>query len=147
LVIHLTVVLVPVTAMTAFVFAAVRRWRWMLRWPLAVLAVGSLVSTGVSVLAGKAFVEARPQLARLVSEHEEAGELLLVCTAVFTVVALVAAGTLGGPTAMASGRGMRRGSSRPVEVGVSALLTVAAAACLYQVVRTGDLGARAVWGG
>lgn len=147
LAVHLTVVLVPVTMVTAIVFAAVRRWRWMLRWPLGLLAVGSLVSTGVSLLAGKALAEARPALAPLVAEHEEAGERLLIFVAVFTVVSLAAMIALGGPTALASGRGDTRGLARPVELGVSALLVVVAAACLYQVIVTGDLGSRAVWGG
>lgn len=146
LAIHLTVVLVPVTALTAIVFAAVRRWRWALRWPLVLMALGSLVSTGVSLLAGRALVEARPQLARLVAEHEDAGELLLIFTAVFAAAALAAAVTLGGPTALASGRGAHRGVARPAELGVSVLLVVVAAACLYQVIVTGDLGSRAVWG-
>jgi hypothetical protein len=146
LAVHLTVVLVPVTSVTAVVFAVVKGWRWLLRWPLGVMVVGAVASTGVSLLAGKALLDARPELAQLVAEHEDAGERLLVFTAVFTVVALVAAVTLGGPSPLISGRGAVTGVSRPVEMAVAALLVVVALACLYQTVVTGDLGSRAVWG-
>jgi hypothetical protein len=146
LAVHLTVVLVPVTAVTAIVFAVVRRWRWLLRWPLGVLALGSVASTGVSLLAGRALLEARPELAQLVAEHQDAGERLLVFVAVFTVVALAAAVALGGPSPLISGRGAVTGAGRPVAVAVAAVLVVVAVACLYQTVVTGDLGSRAVWG-
>lgn len=147
LTVHLTVVIVPVAAVTALVFAAVRRWRWLLRWPLGLLAPGGLAATGVSLLAGKAMLESRPELERLVADHEEAGERLLVMMVAFTVMALVATTTLGGPTALASGRGAVRGVPRPAELAVAVALAVVALACIYQVVVTGDLGSRAVWGG
>lgn len=146
LVVHLTVVIVPVTAATALVFALVRRWRWLLRWPLGLLAPSAFVATGVSLLAGRELVEARPELEQLVSDHAEAGERLVLFMVAFTVVAWAAAVTLGGPSPLVSGRGAVRGVARPVELAVAVLLVVAAAACLYQVVVTGDLGSRAVWG-
>jgi hypothetical protein len=146
LVVHLTVVLVPVTSITAVVFAVVRRWRWLLRWPLGVMTAGALASTGVSLLAGKELLEARPELAPLVADHEEAGERLLIFMAVFTVVSLVAVVTLGGPSPLRSGRGAAKGLSRPAELAVTVVVVVVAVACLYQVVITGDLGSRAVWG-
>jgi len=147
LVVHLTVVLVPVTMVSAIVFATVRRWRWVVRWPLGVMAVGALASTGVSVLAGNALLEDRPELADLVAEHQAAGQRLLLFMVAFVVVALVATSTLGGPSPLRSGRGQGRGLPRPAETAVAALLIVVSAACLYQVIRTGDLGSRAVWGG
>jgi hypothetical protein len=147
LVIHLAVVVVPATATLAVVFAVFERWRWLLRWPLAVAAVGSLATVGVAVLSGRAFVDARPELAEVVAEHEQAGNRLLLFMVAFTVVALVAVIALGGQSALASRRGARRGLRRPYDAVVAGLLAVASGACIYQVIRTGDLGARAVWGG
>src|SRR5438270_246928 len=50
LVIHLAVVVLPVAALTAIVFALVPRWRWFLRWPALVLGVGALVCAFVAGL-------------------------------------------------------------------------------------------------
>ncbi|MEU4184077.1 hypothetical protein AB0E57_13245, partial [Micrococcus luteus] len=40
LVVHLTVVVLPVAALTLIVFALVPKWRWFLRWPALLLGVG-----------------------------------------------------------------------------------------------------------
>ena len=76
LVVHAVVVLGPLAAVTGLVYAAVPKWRWLLRWPLVVLAV---VAAGASVLAaqsGESLLESRPELAPIVEEHEESGELM-----------------------------------------------------------------------
>ncbi len=147
LVVHLTVVLVPTTAVVAVVFAVVEQWRWALRWLLGAMVLGSLASTGLSLLAGEAFLASRPELAPLVAEHQAAGKTLLWFVVMFTVATLVAVATLGGPSPMVSGAGGRRGVPKGARVGIGSLLVVMALLCLYQVIRTGDLGARAVWGG
>jgi hypothetical protein len=146
LVIHFAVVLVPATATLALVFAAVSRWRWLLRWPLALAAPAALAVTGVALLSGKAMADARPEIAQLVVDHENAGERLLILMSVFTVLALVAVVTLGGTSALASGRGDRRGIASTGQLVIAVLLGLVSIVCIYQVVITGDLGARAVWG-
>jgi hypothetical protein len=147
LVIHLAVVVVPATASLALAFAVVGRWRWLLRWPLAIASVGSLAVVGVAVLSGRAFRDARPELAEVVAKHAQAGTRLLWFMVAFTAIALLAVIALGGQSALASGRGTRRGLRPPLEVIIAGLLAVVSGACIYQVIRTGDLGARAVWGG
>lgn len=146
LIVHLTVVLLPVTAVTALAYVALRRWRWLLRWPLALLGVGSAAVTFVTVRAGKAFKEQLGSgIEQVIATHEARGELLLIFVLVFAVVALAAAVTLGGPSLLESGRGAREGAIRPVQLGVSALLVIAALLVLVQVFLTGDAGSRAVW--
>ena len=145
LVVHVVVVLGPLAGLTGLVYALVPRWRWLLRWPLVVLGVVVAVAAVVAVQAGEAFLDVRPELAPLVVEHQEWGELLRGVALVFVAVALLAAWALGGPSALVSGRGARE--SRGVLGWIAlALLVTASAAVLVLVFLAGDSGSRAVWG-
>ncbi|MEU8224871.1 DUF2231 domain-containing protein [Kribbella sp. NPDC048915] len=142
LVIHLTVVLLPVAALTAIVFALVPRWRRLLRWPALVLGVGSLVMAFVAKESGEAFVAAVPTLAKAVELHEQRGNLLFWYCLIFAVVAVAAFLLLRerGPAGEAR-------TSRPLELLTQAAVVVIAVLVIWQTVRTGDAGARAVWEG
>lgn len=145
LVVHVVVVLGPLAGLTGLVYALVPRWRWLLRWPLVVLGVVVAIAAVVAVQAGEAFLDVRPELAPLVVEHQEWGELLRGVALVFVAVALLAAWALGGPSALVSGRGARE--SRGVLGWIAlALLVTASAAVLVLVFLAGDSGSRAVWG-
>ena len=145
LVVHAVVVLGPLAALTGVAYAAVPRWRWLLRWPLVVLAVVTALSAYLATLSGHELLEARPQLEQLVEEHEGRGELLRNVALGYAVVAAVAAWALGGVSALASGRGALE--SRGV-VGTLAgvVLVLGALAMLVTLFLAGDSGARAVWG-
>ena len=147
LVIHAAVVVLPVSALVAIVYAAVPKWRWLLRWPTLLLGVGSLVLAFVSKESGEAFVKAKPALNQIIKEHQDHGELLFWFSLVFAVVAVAAAFLLTGPSALASGRGARTGGRRPLELVVSAAMVVIAVMLVVQTIRTGDAGAKAVWDG
>src|SRR6266542_1811331 len=85
LVIHLAVVVLPVSALTAIAFAVLPKWRWLLRWPALVLGLGVLV---------------------------------------FAVLVVIAFLLLSGPTALASGKGAKATTSRPLELVVTAAVVV-----------------------
>ncbi|NUR98303.1 MAG: hypothetical protein HOV67_23980 [Kribbellaceae bacterium] len=142
LVIHLSVVVLPVSALTAIAFAAVPKWRTFLRWPALVLGVGALVCAFVAKKSGDAFVAALPQLQQLVQVHRSRGNLLLWFALVFAV--LVVAAFLLLPTTARSAVAI---NSRPLQLVVTAAVVVMAVVMIYQTIRTGDAGARAVWGG
>ncbi|MEU0095688.1 DUF2231 domain-containing protein [Kribbella sp. NPDC006257] len=147
LVIHVTVLVLPVGALTAIVFALVPKWRWLLRWPTLLLGLASLVCAFVAKESGEAFVKAVPQLDPLVKVHQDRGDLLFIFCIVFAVVAVAAFLLLSGPTALASGKGAKETKSRPLELLVSAAVIVIGVAVIYQTIRTGDAGAKAVWTG
>lgn len=147
LVIHVTVLVLPVGALTAIVFALVPKWRWLLRWPTLLLGLGSLVCAFVARQSGLAFVAAVPELEQLVKVHRARGNLLFWFCVIFAVVVVVAFLLLSGPTALASGKGSRQAKSRPLELLVSAAVVVIGVVVIYQTVRTGDAGAKAVWDG
>jgi predicted membrane protein DUF2231 len=147
LVIHVTVLVLPVGALTAIVFALVPKWRWLLRWPTLVMGLGSLVCAFVSKESGEAFVKAVPQLDPLVKVHEDRGDLLFIFCIVFAAFAVAAFLLLTGPSALASGKGAKATKSRPLELVVSAAVVVIGVVVIYQTIRTGDAGAKAVWTG
>lgn len=141
LVIHLTVVLLPVAALTLIAFAVMPRWRRVLRWPALVLGVGVVVCAYVAKKSGQAFVEAVPTLSKAIQLHEKRGNLLFWYALIFTVVAVAAFLLLAGV------RGDQATNSRPLELVTQAAVVVIAVLVIWQTVRTGDAGARAVWGG
>ena len=147
LVIHLAVVVLPVSALTAIAFAVLPKWRWLLRWPALVLGLGALVCAFVAKKSGDAFVAAVPTLGQAVRVHEQRGNLLLWLCLIFAVVAVAAFLLLGGPSALASGKGAKAAKSRPLELLTSAAVVVIAVLVIWQTIRTGDAGAKAVWNG
>jgi uncharacterized membrane protein len=145
LVVHAVVVLGPLAALTGLVYAAVPRWRWLLRWPLLVLAVVTAATAFLATTSGDELLEARPELEQLVEEHEERGELLRNVALGYVPVSVLAAWALGGVSALASGRGAQetRGALGMV---AAVLLAVASVALLVTLFLAGDSGAQAVWG-
>ncbi|MDZ5662579.1 DUF2231 domain-containing protein [Nocardioides sp. S-58] len=143
LVVHAVVVLGPLSALAGLAYAAVPRWRWLLRWPLVVLAVVTAVASVVAVAAGEDLLSSRPELAPIVVEHQEDGELLRLWSIGYALVSLLGAWALGGTSALASGRGAR-GTRFGIPVAV--LLAVGAVGLVVTVYLAGDSGATAVWG-
>jgi hypothetical protein len=141
---HAVVVLVPVTAVGAIVFAVIPRWRWRLRWPLVVCASACLVTGFVAKESGQDFFDSlgKPSVAL---EHRDLAYVLVWILLVFFVLSVIAALLLGGPNPLPGSRDIR-GAAKPVQLIVSVLLVIVALAAGVQVVRTGDAGARAVWG-
>jgi hypothetical protein len=143
LVVHAVVVLGPLAALTGLTYAAVPRWRWLLRWPLVVLAVVTAVTSFWAVQAGEDLLRARPELEQVTEEHEESGELMRNVALAYVPVSALAAWALGGVSALASGKGAR---NTRLGVPVAVLLAVASVALLVTLYLAGDSGARAVWG-
>lgn len=133
LVVHAAVIFGPLAAVAALAYL-VPRWRDRLRWPMLVLAV---IATGSLVLAyfsGGDFLDSKPELesSPQVQEHEELGEQLLWVSLAFGLVAIVA--------------GWLHTRTGALRVVLDVLLAVAAVVLLVWVFRTGEAGARAVWG-
>ena len=139
-------VLAPLATMLAIAFAAFPKWRYLTRWPTAVLAVVALVTVWLSRISGHAFVDARPELGPLVREHQERGDLLSLLTILFAVVVALAVWRLGGASGFSSGRGAVAMQSAVLERGLVVAVIVTSVLVLVWVVLTGDAGARAVWG-
>lgn len=145
LVVHAVVVLGPLAALNGLGYALVPRWRWLLRWPLVALSLVVAAGALVAVAAGASLLDSRPELEPLVEDHQEWGVLLRTWSLTFVVDALLAAWALGGPSALASGRGARESKGVLGRIAM-VLLVVGSIGLLVLVFLTGDSGARAVWG-
>jgi hypothetical protein len=151
LVVHAAVILGPVTALAAIAYAALPGWRWLIRWPMVALAAATVGAVFLSKLAGDALLDERfsnatAALAEEIELHESRGEVLLWVSLAFLVIVVVAALTVGGPSALASGAGARDSRGTAVTAGVLGLVVVGAVALVVMTFLTGDTGARAVWG-
>ncbi len=146
LVVHAVVILGPLAGLTGLAYAFVPKWRWLLRWPLVALSLIVAVTAVVATMAGQSFLESRPELAPIVEDHEEWGELLRNWSLSFVVDALLAAWALGGASALASGRGERESRGGPIGWVAMILLVAGSIGLLVLVFLAGDSGARAVWG-
>lgn len=151
LVVHAAVVLAPAAAVAGLAYAARPGWRWLLRWPMVLLAAATAGVSYVAKLTGQNLLEKRPflldadPLREQIQLHQSRGNLLVWFALALLVVSVLAAWSLGGPSALASGRGAMAARGAVLTWGVGVLLVAAAVAVLVMVVLTGDAGARAVW--
>lgn len=140
--VHATVVLVPLAALLAVLFAVPRLRRWALV-PLPLVALGAAASTFVSTQTGEALEEAlglEGQVQELIERHEELGKQLLVMVLVFAAVAVV--------TAAVYGRSLRSDPTRRTNTVVtvlSVLLVLGGVALSVQAYRVSEAGSEAVW--
>lgn len=147
LVVHAVVVLVPLTVLTAIVFAILPTFRWLLRWPLAAGAIVSVVTTFVAKQSGQKLETAFANLP-LVKIHQDRANVFVLLVYVFVVVALLAVFTLGGTSQLASGALARAAvGGRGVQIAIAVVLVVISVIVAIQVARVGDAGARAAWNG
>lgn len=150
LVIHVVVVFVPLSVLVALGYALVPRWRWLLRWPLVVGSAASLGAAFVAQRSGYNFIGRLGGGTPAAQAHEDQGQLLGWVLLGFFVVSVAAAFAVHGPGAPSwrgeVGRRSTVSVARPIQIVVAVLLIVAAVAAGVQVFRTGDSGARAVWG-
>lgn len=146
LIIHVAVVLIPIAAALAATYSLVPRWRWYTRWPMVGFAFAALAAVMFAYFSGKDFLEHRPELKSIVQPHQERAQILFWLTIVFVGVVLLSAIALGGPSALASGRGARGRHAPLIEWFLMVMLVIFAVALILMTFQTGEAGARMVWG-
>ena len=144
LIVHATVVLVPTAALVAIVFAAVPRWRWLLRMPLLVLAAAAALATQTAALTGDDLMHRLNAHNDLVNTHQMWGDRLVIAMWVLAAAMAVAWWVLPTTTPLA-GRTGHPGRVLALALPVRAGVVLLGLAVLAIVAITGDAGARAVW--
>ena len=138
LVVHAVVVGIPLALLLAVLFA-LPRFRSTARWPLAVVAVGSAVLTIVAKESGEGLrralglVPGNP-VGDLITQHEALAQQLAWMTVVVAVLAVLNVVLVS-----------RGAENKTVDRVLPVVLIVAALLATIWVVRTGDIGSRAVW--
>jgi hypothetical protein len=137
LLVHLIVVLAPLTALLAILCAVWPAARRRLVWLVLALAVVVMVATPLTTEAGE-WLEQRVGPSPALEAHTELGDTMLY----FSIALLVAAVLLAALQWRVS-----RGATvnTVVAVVIAALVVVASVATTVQVYRIGDSGARSAW--
>lgn len=150
LVIHAAVVLVPLAALLAITYVAVPRWRWATRWPMTATSGLALLTVVYAWFSGRHLRDERVAAgldAVRFQSHQEKADILLWVTVVFVAVAVFAAWALGGPSALASGRGARAHHAPVIEWTAIVAVVILSVLLTTMAVATGEAGARLVYGG
>jgi hypothetical protein len=146
LVVHGAVVFTPLAALALIVFAILPRYRYLTRWPAAILAVIAFGAVWAARITGQSMLDANPDLAQLVQTHMDRAKLLSLVMLLFLVVALVSVWSLGGTTGFVSGRGAQESRVVALDKVLPAVVVIVSLAVLGLVIAAGDAGSRAVWG-
>ena len=145
LVVHAAVVLIPLSAALAVLFALLPQWRWLSRWPTATLSVAVVGLGFLATSSGESLEESSPAVAQAVHEHAERGDLLSWLLVGFAALVVLGAWALSGGSGLASGKGSWESRVPALEKAMPVVLVLASVAILVMVVLVGDSGARAVW--
>lgn len=147
LVVHAAVTLIPLSAVLSIAFSVLPRWRWLLRWPTLLAAVGAVLVGWLARLSGHSLYNTlNPQIQERVETHLQRGDLLAWLVIPFAILTGLACWSLAGETALASGKGGRESRVPALERVLPAALVLASLGIIVQTVLTGDAGSRAVWG-
>lgn len=143
LVVHGAVVFTPLAAVAALLFVLVERWREILRWPTAVLAVLATANCWAARITGRNLfskLTAQGLHNKWLTIHQQRGNVLV--WVVLAMAVLVVLATLVVP---ASTQVARLSTSPALVLGVRVLVVGLAGATLVYVYLTGDAGARSLW--
>ena len=146
LVVHGAVVLAPLAALSTIAFAVLPKWRYLTRWPTALLAVAATGAVWGARLSGEDLQKDRQLPQTLIDTHESRGEVLALVMIAFLVLTLLGARMLGGRSGLISGRGEVADAVPWAEKLIPLALVVVSIVALVWVTLTGDAGARATWG-
>jgi hypothetical protein len=151
LIIHVPVVLIPLSIAGAF--ACVARPQWFGRYGilLCLISIVGMSSIFLAMNAGSALqgiLHLTGQPAHLISEHSQAAGILAVVFVAFTAVLILtfsAERISGSPGPTGLGFADRILATPRTQTVLRIALLVLALASAYMVFRVGDLGAKAVW--
>jgi hypothetical protein len=134
LLVHLVVVLLPLTALAAVAVSVWPAAQRKLTFLVPLGAVVGLVAVPVTTRAGNDLAAHLGNPA-FINHHRSLGQMVLPWAAALAV------------TTVAQWLLLRRGTSRALRAGVAVLVVGSAVGTAVIVALTGDAGARAVWGG
>lgn len=137
LLVHLIVVLAPLTAVLAIISAVWPAARRRLVWLVLALALVVMVTTPLTTEAGE-WLEHKVGESPAVEAHAELGDTMLY----FAIALLVAAALL----VFLHVRESRGTVNTVVAVAIAVVVVLASVATTVQVYRIGDSGSRAAWG-
>lgn len=140
LLLHVIVVLVPLTALLLIVCALWPSARRRLVWLTLILAGVTAALTPITVNAGEWLINLKRNPTPILSEHANRGEWMPYYSAALLVVAIAVAALHIVERRLPKPR-------RPIRGVVAILALVVGISSMIQVYRVGDAGSQSVWGG
>lgn len=138
LAVHGAVVLVPLSALLAVLFAIPRTRAWAL-WAFPLVTIGAMVAVFVSKQSGQKLFEhldvTQGPLYEAIKDHESAADTLFSMMIAFTIISIVV-------WAAARAGKLDSGAGQAI---VAVVLVLAAGTVAYQTYKVGELGSKAVW--
>ena len=141
LLVHLVVVLVPLTGLLVIVcglWPAARRGQ--LLWLTLALATATMILTPITIDAGEWLYDLRTKPSPILREHAERGETMVYFAAALLAVAIALV-----VLRLLERRSERRRTVTQIVAGIVVLAV--GISSMIQIYRTGDAGAHSVWGG
>jgi len=150
--VHVPVILIPATIVTAIVFMLKPEWLGRYGIALAVVSIAAMSSVFLTMQAGaalRAALNLQGQAATLISQHAQAAHILAVVYVVFTAALIVTFAAYRISGGMPTGLGIvdRLLSAKSMFTALRVALVLLSIGAGYMTFRTGDLGAKAVWEG
>jgi preprotein translocase subunit SecG len=159
LLVHAAVVFVPLLAIGSVAYAVLPGLRRLLWWAVGLLALAGAGSTVLARFSGVAFRQRllrkhllTPEFTPKVDAHQHYGTVTMWVTIALAVVSLVLLWAVPRRSRSTSGAGGSggssgsRGSGAAIQIVFAVVVIGLAIASVYYVYRTGDSGARMVWG-
>jgi hypothetical protein len=155
LLVHVVVVLIPLTALVLVGSAIWPGWVRRLGVVLPLLALATLISVPLTTHAGE-WLEAHTASTPLLRRHTELGDSLLPWAVALFVLSTAlwwwqrrtpAPGAEAAAAATTTGTGRAAALRRPIRIAAVVLCAVVATGAVIQVYRVGDSGAKAAWTG
>jgi hypothetical protein len=140
LLVHAIVVLAPLTALLEILCALWPAARRRLVWLVLALGIAVMVFTPLTISAGEWLYDQSSQHPAILETHEERGQWMLYFAIALLVVAVVQA-------VQHWHESRSDAPKRVLAVAVAVLAVVVGVSSIVAVVRIGDSGAHAVWGG
>lgn len=140
LLVHAIVVLAPLTALLEILCALWPAARRRLVWLVLAFGVVTMALTPLTISAGEWLYDQSPQHTAILETHEERGQWMLYFAIALLVVAIVQA-------VQHWHESRSEAPKQALAVAVAVLAVVVGVSSIVAVVRIGDSGAHAVWGG
>jgi hypothetical protein len=140
LLVHAIVVLAPLTALLEILCALWPAARRRLVWLVLAFGVVTMALTPLTISAGEWLYDQSPQHTAILETHEERGQWMLYFAIALLVVAIVQAVQYWHES-------RSEAPKQALAVAVAVLAVVVGVSSIVAVVRIGDSGAHAVWGG
>jgi hypothetical protein len=150
--VHIPVVLIPTTIVTAIVFMIKPEWFSRYGIALAVVSICAMSSVFLTLQAGaalRAALHLQGRAANLISQHAQAAHILAIVYVAFTATLIVTFAARRISTGMPTGLEIldRLLSGTSAFAALRIVLVLLSVGAGYMTFRTGDLGAKAVWAG